>query len=390
MAVTASRITYIITPLGDLEGMHWREVEAMPDGASVIVLGLRLRDMAARCGHGGRLERLTNESLTQQDIAAVLGYTLARVQYGMAILSRVGIAAGNDEQGWQIVDPVLQQHYTRLLPALPAPPGSSETPPPLVLEAEAPGESRTERTRRLARNRQTVARYRKRWGVDPMETTDTVTQRDVSVTGSVTQSVTAICHAQPQLSNIVNENSVTDSVTIIEVISKEGINIKAAAEGRHAPEVEAAIRELPAHLWRDAEQIVRDEARSPEITASNILLLGRRKNLTGALLRAAIRNDYAATGRERAAAEAKRQTASEQKRQHETRHALQKSQQLTAKNEKRRAMALAVLEAMAPDSQTMIQAETRRVVGSDQGPSWEWALVDTIERYVACQHGGQQ
>lgn len=61
-----------------------------------------------------------------------------------------------------------------------------------------------------------------------------------------------------------------------------------------------AIACLPLELQRDACQIAQEEAESgEEIIASNFRLMTLRNNLTGGLLRSAVRNDYAAPEREK-------------------------------------------------------------------------------------------
>ena len=61
-----------------------------------------------------------------------------------------------------------------------------------------------------------------------------------------------------------------------------------------------AIAALPLELQRDASQIAIEEAQSgEEVIVSNFLLLTSRNDLSGGLLRSAVRNDYAAPQREK-------------------------------------------------------------------------------------------
>lgn len=61
-----------------------------------------------------------------------------------------------------------------------------------------------------------------------------------------------------------------------------------------------AIASLPCELQRDACQIAQEEADSgEEIISSNFRLMGLRNDLSGGLLRSAVRNDYAAPHREK-------------------------------------------------------------------------------------------
>lgn len=62
--------------------------------------------------------------------------------------------------------------------------------------------------------------------------------------------------------------------------------------------VREAIAALPPALQRDACQIANEEAEAgDEVIASNFLLMASRKDLTGGLLRSAVRQDYAAEQR---------------------------------------------------------------------------------------------
>ena len=63
--------------------------------------------------------------------------------------------------------------------------------------------------------------------------------------------------------------------------------------------VQEAIAALPPVLQRDACQIAHEEAEAGvEVIASNFLLMASRKDLSGGLLRSAVRQDYAADQRE--------------------------------------------------------------------------------------------
>ncbi|KAB0669014.1 hypothetical protein F6V30_14350 [Oryzomonas sagensis] len=201
------RVYYIITPLGDLEGSHWRGIRRLPDGPAVIVIGLRLRNMAAEVNQGGRLVHLTGEPMSLQDIARALDEPLELMQYSTSILAKYGLADGNDDLGWTITDPVVLKHVSRALP------GKSTkliaSPPKLVLDRGAEEEKTEDRERREARNRKRLERYRSQWGCEPPEiiwsVTTAVTNRDKPVTGIVTSE----CHAPLQYTENTTKNGVT-------------------------------------------------------------------------------------------------------------------------------------------------------------------------------------
>ncbi|MGD9687977.1 MAG: hypothetical protein AB7U43_13500 [Desulfobacter sp.] len=73
-----------------------------------------------------------------------------------------------------------------------------------------------------------------------------------------------------------------------------------SAEKIESQAIQKAIIALPPVLQRDASQIALEEAwAGEEVIVSNFLLLTARKDLTGGLLRSAVRNDYAASHREK-------------------------------------------------------------------------------------------
>lgn len=71
-----------------------------------------------------------------------------------------------------------------------------------------------------------------------------------------------------------------------------------SAKQINSESIREAIAALPPGLQRDACQIAHEEsAAGDEVIASNFLLLASRKDLTGGLLRSAVRQDYAADQR---------------------------------------------------------------------------------------------
>ena len=153
-------------------------------------------------------------------------------------------------------------------------------------------------------------------------------------------------------------------------------------------EVEAAILELPVCLQRDARQIARGEARPPSITASNILLISRRKDPTGALLRQAIRQDYAATMRDQEAAESEKRARASERRRRDAEASEARRQAEETRNEQRRRDAHAALCGLPADIRQMLQAEARRRVGGDLGPVLEWAEIEAVEKYLSMHEAG--
>jgi hypothetical protein len=158
-----------------------------------------------------------------------------------------------------------------------------------------------------------------------------------------------------------------------------------------ALEVEEAIQALPPELQLDAKEIAISEARPPGVISSNYRRIARRvvrRNENGALvfptsglLRAAIREDYAATERKHEAAEA------EERAFRVTRKRAQAERELKIKKEEddafehRRKEALTAYQEFAPEIQRKLQAEARHMVGCDLGPAVAWTLVYVIEKH---------
>jgi hypothetical protein len=88
-----------------------------------------------------------------------------------------------------------------------------------------------------------------------------------------------------------------------------GVKSRFSAKQIKSQAVREAIATLPPDLQRDACQIAHEEAEAgDEIIASNFLFMVTRKDLTGGLLRSAVRQDYAAVQRKQTSdQEAKRQ-----------------------------------------------------------------------------------
>jgi len=320
---------YMITPLGDLEAPHWRWIETMPDGSSVIVLALRLRDMAAKINQGGMLVHLTGAPMSLADIAGILGYQLLRVQYGVTILNRQGIMDGEDRDGWRIIDPVLRQHFNRLLPASLI----DQIRPSLQLDAEPTTESKDDRKKRLARNRKAKFDYRGRWGKDP----DEIVYVNKGVTECVTDSVTDKSNYEvTQVDHLIDIEEDLPVTDYNKKTNKTAADYRIAAVSpsstptKHEPdlEIEEAINSLPAEYRLDAAQVAIEEVEfGPQVIASNISLLASRllaskpKQISnpGGWLRKAIKGNYAGNERENQIAEleTKKQYAIRQQKQTE-------------------------------------------------------------------------
>jgi hypothetical protein len=299
---------FMITPLGDLEASHWRWIETMPDGSNVIVLALRLRDMAAKINQGGMLLHLTGAPMSLADIAAILGYQFLRVQYGITILHRQGLMDGEDRDGWRVIDPVLREHFKRLQTG----PVIDNIRPSLELDAEPAKESKAERQKRLARNRKARFDYRGRWGTEP----DEILNVTNVVTGCVTDGVTDNSNAE--VTQVAQRADIETDLIVTEynkITNKTAADCSiAAASPSSTPtkhkldlEIEEAINCLPTEYRLDAGQVAIEEAEfGPQVITSNIHLLASRLSASkpqqianpGGWLRKAIKGDYA--GNERA------------------------------------------------------------------------------------------
>lgn len=359
---------FMMTPLGDLETSHWRWIETMPDGSSVIVLALRLRDMAAKINQGGMLVHLSGASMSLADISGILGYQFLRVQYGISILHRQGLIEGEDVEGWRVIDPVLLQHFNRLLPAS----RIDHIQPALELDAEPTTESKDDRKKRLARNRKAKFDYRGRWGKEP----DEIVYVNKGVTGCVTDSVTD--KSNVEVTQVFQYTEIKESLPVTEYNKKTNKTAAdysiAATSPSSTPtkcheldlEIEEAINSLPADYRLDAEQVAIEAAEfGPEVITSNIHLLASRLSASkpqqitnpGGWLRKAIKGDYA--GNERANQESK----SEAKEQ----YAIRQQKQTEAIERDRRtelmwqAKLLREFEALSESDRKEIEAEATEI-----------------------------
>ena len=95
--------------------------------------------------------------------------------------------------------------------------------------------------------------------------------------------------------------------------------------------------------------------------------------------------DWYAEEREQQAIQAERQESITRRRQKVTEADKQQRESENATNKQRRSDALAALQLLPQNIQMMLQAEARRVVGGDLGPVIEWALIDSVERYLSTQ-----
>lgn len=361
---------YIRVPFDDLERPHWRCLIAEVGGEGAMVFALRLRGMAARSECGGLIARHTGDPMPLGEIATYLGYTVQQMQRSLELLYRHGMAepVDNGGAGGVIVhDPVLSTHFRRVMP------GAAQ------LQA-SPRRNKYSRTLTAAERQQLH-----RTGQLP---------DDVTILRHVTCHVTddGVTH-QPQCADISRGFGchVTNSTSIsISTSSSRDVN-PAVADSTDSPttpappplppDIESAIQSLPPHLHRDARQIARDEDQPPDVIATNIQLIASKKDPTGALLRAAIRDDYAAPGRELETAEAERRSEALLVRQLA---AETEARQRQAEDEDylcRRDEALAAYARLSPDIQQILQAEARRDARGI-APMLEPALVQAVERYA--------
>jgi len=240
--VMERQITYIVTPLGDLDAPHWRAIEALPSGAFIIVCGLRLRDMAARIGRGGEIVHLSGEPMSMTEIAGVLGYPLQHIQLAIAALHRVGLVTGDDEVGWQCTDPVILRHDGRI----------KQLTAPVTIDDENP----KERKKRLARERKQRQRLKPR-----------VISHVDSVTDSVTMSRT-VCDKERDMrlqhAEITHEivcHDIFNKEVNKEVITTTSNSVTSSSTSIPLPKLSTHIIELPEDLVRVLGKADSDENR---------------------------------------------------------------------------------------------------------------------------------
>jgi hypothetical protein len=385
-------VYFIMTPIGDLEAPHWRWIESMPDGCTVIVLALRLRDMAARINHGGDLVNLSGVPMTMADIAGILGYQFSKVSYAMMLLHSQGVLDGGDEDGWTVIDPVVRQHCNRLLPALTA----AKILPPLKLEAEPQTETKDERKKRLSRSRKAKFDFRQRWGGEPEE----IIYVHKSVTGDVTAAVTN--NGNAVVTPDGQQPDITDKLSVTKPYNKPN---KTAADCSDAacsvtrlqmienldPSVKEAIAALPVKFHAEARNVAIESESDTEVLVSNINLLGSRllspklspKN-PGGWLREAIQKDYAATERARRSSEDEARIKSAAKRQQQA----EDDDRKRLAELKRQSALLQLFETLSEEVRSEIEAEAAercRNMGADIPMIAKAAVLDIVEvRYVGC------
>lgn len=111
--IVMSKITYIATPIGYLDEPHWRAVAVIPGGDTAIVIGIQIRDLAARIQRGGRLVLPNGSPMSIIMIAAALGREVAQVEFALGLLQQVGTVTRSGVVV-TVTDPLLLDHFTRV------------------------------------------------------------------------------------------------------------------------------------------------------------------------------------------------------------------------------------------------------------------------------------
>lgn len=228
-----NKISFIITPVGDLSSSHWQTTMKGPDGHKIVCIALMLRDLSVESNAGGLICHPSGTPLTLHELAAVLSVDTSWLDPVLrGPLSRIGVMIETDEGGWVCNDPVAVNHFKRLHNV----PGTQSCPPKLILESAPQGETPEEKQRRQGRNRKKKWDYKKKWEVEPQCYYDNeqVTSLDNSVdsidpvkNGSVTEIVTRALpgHYQNHVTQLETNAAISSCCSALPNI-KESIGLK--------------------------------------------------------------------------------------------------------------------------------------------------------------------
>jgi len=328
---------YIVTPLGDLTESRWVAIMELPEGHKIVTTALKLRHLAASCEQGGRLCHPNGIPLTIAEMAIycrVEPVWLAPVLAGT--LTAVGHMEATVDGGWRCTDPVLLRHVRRISnKRLLAAPATPALPPP------------PKKGKRYSR---------------PLTSAE---RQQLKRTGKLPPGVTVLVTSCHVMSHLVTDACVTNAAQPADIIGchsshiNTDSNLDTAADERDSsvtefvaapphknltPGIEAEIGKLPPAAQAPASITAQNEleqGQEEDVVVASISKLaeslqaaasGKGKAISnpGGWLRTAIRLDYAAVGREAAAAQAEVRATVEARRQAE------KTEQVQRQEEERR------------------------------------------------------
>jgi len=187
------------------------------------------------------------------EIAACIGRRGDLAWAGAATTGKIGYFRCADGGGIICTDPVIASHFARLERSA----APMDRPRELILDAARRMRSPAARAKRLARNRQRRAEYKKKWGREPEE----ITLREVSVIPGVIPALAEreapTLTLQPQVPEITDENrALAYSTKTIQQIAKKQL--------LHAADAAAFDFDLLAQLPPECRQIVNKFKHLPE------------------------------------------------------------------------------------------------------------------------------
>lgn len=227
--------SYVVVPAGELLGPYWQAIMRLPDGHKIVCVALQLRDMAVLCNAGGAICHPSGKPLTLPELAAVLGMDVVWLEPVMLrVLAPAGLVAECGD-GWRSADPTTARHFARLAGRTK---GIGDSPPELILEAEPPKESKTERHLRLGRNRKNRADYRRKWGVEPEVR---YVLRDLSVTKALPERYRAEVTPSEQTTGLTKDNPALPNNIVCDGITPSSYN----DDGDELPDITPLLNNIP-------------------------------------------------------------------------------------------------------------------------------------------------
>jgi len=261
---------YQLCPAGEMLAPHWRAIMAAPDGYKIVCCALMMRDLAVISNACGLICHPSGQPMSLAEIAACIGVEAIWLGPVLQLLEKIGYFRC-DGGGIICTDPVIASHFARLERSA----APMDRPRELILDAARRMRSPAARAKRLARNRQRRAEYKKKWGREPEE----ITLREVSVIPGVIPALAEreapTLTLQPQVPEITDENrALAYSTKTIQQIAKKQL--------LHAADAAAFDFDLLAQLPPECRQIVNKFKDLPEsaIAAAIEKVIAKKSKIT--------------------------------------------------------------------------------------------------------------